>query len=309
MAYTPRPHISAALQHLRFGITAACAVLALALIVQVLCWMTLHFGDITTTELEPPAGESTTLVVEGSSTPEELTPTESGPTETINTVPTGTGLFVRRATDVSHIVGIIAAVLLTVLMLQSVAVAGGGGVPGVEMVVTATTWALILAALVMPWSTLVPATSFGGVLEPWAAMMRTSADVRDGAPGSPGGVVYLGLRLVLPLAMLGGVAAIWFRFRAGVERGIIVTHASQLDAKLEAEIRSRRVGEMSTPRSVGALNAAIGESGGVEVEAPAPAPPAQSPPPPMSARHPASPPIAAPPSPPAGSEPMKRRPI
>jgi hypothetical protein len=58
--------------------------------------------------------------------------------------------------------------------------------------------------------------------------------------------------------MLGALAVVVVRFRIGIEQGVIVTHASQLDEKLEREIRERKLGELSQPRAVGALNQAIG---------------------------------------------------
>ena len=67
----------------------------------------------------------------------------------------------------------------------------------------------------------------------------------------------VGLSLAVAIA---GLAAAVIRFRVGVEHGVIVTNVSQLDEKLESEIRGMKMGQLSSPRSVGALNTAIGDN-------------------------------------------------
>lgn len=297
MAKAPRPHISHALQHLRSGVYGAGGVLMVALLAQLVCWTVIHFGQPDTTRLEAPAGEGQAKVIHTltkaeleareqfeSSTPleekdEPETAVAQGPS--INEVPTGAGLVMRRLADVSQIVGIIASVALLVFMCQGVAVAGGGGVPGVEMVVTASTWSFVLASLAFPWAGVLPEVTFGGVLRSGEAM---ADGARAYANKETGAAAYFGLRVLLPFLMTGGAFACVLRFRAGVRRGIIVTHASMLDEQLEAELRKRKVGEGFTPRAVGALNTAIGE-----------APAEQAAPPPPTA------PQASQPSPPPGS--------
>ncbi len=284
MANAPRPHISHALQHLRAGVYGAAGVLMVTLLIQLLCWTVIHFGATETQTLEPAAGAGQTAVVQAPTRADKDAAAESAVTQTaepdpalavadnapsINEVPTGVGLVMHRLADTSQIIGIVASVALLVLMMQGVAVAGGGGVPGVEMVVTASTWALVLFALALPWSGVLPEVTFSGVLRSGQAM---SDGARQYAAKDLSAAGYFGVRVLLPFLMMGGAFACALRFRAGVKRGIIVTHASMLDEQLEAELRKRKVGEGMTPRSVGALNSAIGE-----------APATPPPPPPMAA--------------------------
>ncbi len=308
MAHTPRPHISAALQHLRAGVTLCACVLACALLAQVVAWGVIHYAAPAETALEQPqAGVATDVVFaapeaesEGESTiaatPQAVAPAtaEPGSASSINTVPSGSGLMIRRFASVSMVVGVAATVGLCLFLFQSVAVAGGGGVPGVEKVVTATTWAMVVAALCVPWSSLLPAVPFEGVLRTGAGFDAASRAMNAGSTSALG---FFGQHLVLPLLLVAGVAACALRYRAGVEGGVIVTHASMLDERLEAELRNRKLGEGSTPRAVGALNSALGDT-------PEPAPamsskpvPQHNPSPPMSANHHAHTPAVPAPAP------------
>ena len=287
MANAPRPHISHALQHLRNGVYGAAGVFMVALLVQLVCWTVIHFGAPDTKKLEPKAGAGQATVVHAPSKAEKdaapiekpdlspVTEQEVASAEpSINEVPTGIGLVMHRLADTSQIVGIIAAIALVLFLVQAVTVAGGGGVPGVEMVVTAGTWAFVLCALAMPWAGVLPEVSFGGVLRSGEGM---SAGARLYAAGDANAAAYFGVRVVLPFLMMGGVFACALRFRAGVRKGIIVTHASMLDEQLEAELRKRKVGEGMTPRSVGALNTAIGEAPSAPPSPPPMASPAKIP--------------------------------
>ena len=295
MAYTPKPHISHALQHLRTGVYAAVGVFMIALLVQLVCWTVIHFGGQgqERLEAEPGVGQSAVVHTPAEAADEEptlqtppseaQTPTDPVATtanagDDINVVPTGAGLVFHRLAD------FVAAVALVVFMMQGVAVAGGGGVPGVEMVVTASTWAFVLFALAMPWGGVLPEVTFSGVLRSGEAM-ASGARMFHAEELSAAG--YFGIRVLLPFLMMGGAFACALRFRAGVAKGVIVTHASMLDEQLEAELRKRKVGEGMTPRSVGALNTAIGEQ---PVENAPIAPPPQ--PPSMTKPKPA--PVASP---------------
>ncbi|MEM1422582.1 MAG: hypothetical protein AAGH64_01125 [Planctomycetota bacterium] len=267
MAYTPKPHISHALQHLRTGVFIASGVLIVALLAQLASWTVIHFGgeNPTRIEAEPGVGQSAVVFAPERQEPSDAV-TQTSPGETdgppsssadINAVATGTDLVIRRVADVSRVVGIVAVVALLVFLTQSVAVAGGGGVPGVEMVVTASTWAFVLFALAVPWGDVLPEVTFSGVLRSGAGFAESARAFHNSEVGAAG---YYAFRVLLPFLMMGGAFACALRFRAGVAKGVIVTHASMLDEQLEAELRKRKLGEGMTPRSVGALNTAIGEA-------------------------------------------------
>lgn len=276
MAYTPRPHVSAALQHLRFSIVLASVALGAALVAQVLIWSLVHFTDVRIARLEPHEQRTSFEVVESAAGKTDQTPVlrerEVVPAD-VNAVPSAQDVTLRRASGIVQTVGVLSACLLCILLLQGVVIAGGANVPGVELAVTATTWGLIVCGLSLPVAEVIPGTIYPGVFASYESIVQTSMQVRDGAPGAPGDLSFYGMHLMLPIVLLLGLIACVLRFRAGIEHGVIVTNASQLDEKVEREIRSMKMGQLASPRAVGALNQAIGESD----EPPAPSRPLSSP--------------------------------
>jgi hypothetical protein len=277
------PHVSEALRRLRRDLTAAGVVLAACLLLQTLCWGFVHFTDVRTTTLEAPA-EPSALVVQGGESPDR--PIVEDAPAAVNTVASAADPTLRRVVALTQTVGVLSAVLLAILGFQAVTVAGGGRLPGVHMAVTAGTWGLVIAGLCIPWGGMLPDMAFSGVFGSYQTMVAESSLQRAGAPGT-WAIGFYGKWFVLPLLLIPAVGAVIIRMRLGVESGIIVTHASQLDEKLEREIRDRKLGELSQPRAVGALNQAIGHADEVE-EAPPPEPMAPPPAPPPSKHAPMS---------------------
>lgn len=339
MSAAPCAHVSAALKHLRLGVSAAAVCCALALLAQLLLFAFAHFTDVhretleatgsmgaTPTVLEPrkPATPSGSPEAESASAepaepdldptkprPEDPPPPTAeqiaraladaerarGPTmltqatleeigrfgpvnarpagpldldaaalalarrSAVNTVATDEGLALSRAAGVIQMVGVFAALVLVFTTFQATVIAGGGRVPGVEMAVTAGTWALVILLLAIPWRGVLPDLRYPGVFQSYETLLVMSLGMRSGASWAPGAGAFYLMNVGLPLLMLAGLAAVVLRFRAGIERGVIVTHASMLDEKLEKEIRGRKLGELSTPRAVGALNRAMGLGG------------------------------------------------
>lgn len=317
-AAAAQPHVSSALRHLRWGVTASGLALALCLAAQLLIWGFVHFTDVRHQELKPVEREQAPLTVVNSSgrMPIQVEQPEVEGGAPVNVVPSTGAIVLEQASELVQTVGVFAGVILFVMMFQGVVVAGGARVPGVEQAVTAGTWALVLVMLAMPWRGFFPDMTYPGVFQSLDGLAGASEALRSGGPESMGGPAFYGMFLILPLLMIAGCAAVVLRFRAGVEAGVIVTHASQLDEKLEREIRERKLGELSKPRAVGALNQAIGLASGETIErsyTPSPPPtPVPAPPPPSRPRSPMSarpqgeePPLPATPQPPGAP----RRPI
>lgn len=290
-----RPHISAALQHLRFGVTLCGSVLCLALVAQMIIWACVHFMDLRTRHLGPEAGPGANLTVVTRSPGEEAVertapnppratpaarslidggaarsrgavsnaapevPVPDGPAD-VNIVQAPGDLVLSRFAAVVQAVGIVAALALALLMVQGVLVASGAQVPGVEYCVTASFWGMVIGLVCVPMTGLVPGSAFPGVFASYGVMAEHADLYRGGSPTALGGPGYYGLFLLMPVATALGVAACVLRFRAGVEEGVIVTHTSQLDEKVEREIRSGRdKWSMMQGRAVGALNSAMGD--------------------------------------------------
>ena len=64
--------------------------------------------------------------------------------------------MLHRASVLACGIGGFAAIALMLMCMMGVAVAGGGAVPGVERVVTAAVWSIILAGLAVPVGDLMP---------------------------------------------------------------------------------------------------------------------------------------------------------
>lgn len=270
-----RPHVSKAILHLRRSISVVALVLALALVGQVLGWAIVHFTEARFADLKAAAVEE---MAEQPHDPVVVVNTETSgakPADAASLIAMAEGeqgaevnrvegrgaVMLAGFLNLTQTVGIIMSITLVILMLQGVAVAGGASIPGVEMAVTATTWSIIVALLCVPLSGLIPDARFPGVFCSYLTIAQASEAYSAGAPGAPGFVGFWLRFAALPLVLVVGLTAMVLRFRAGVNAGIIITNVSELEERLEREIRARRVGELSTPRAVGALNHVIGETG------------------------------------------------
>ncbi len=287
---TPRPHISAALQHLRFGIAAAALVLSLSLVGQILIWSFVHFTEVRVVQLEDQPDDGRYEVVRraqpsrttvgtisgissgasvGASANKEAASTSPDPAQARrnsaaepgvdpNRVESATDRKLRHAASLAQTAGVISSVLLLLLMMQGVVIAGGGAVPGVEMAVTATSWSIVIALVCIPLGNLLPATPFSGVFVGYDTLVAQSEAYQTGRDGAPGAIGFYAMHVVLPVLLLIGVAAAVLRFRAGVERGVIATSVSEAHERIEREIRSRKnLGEMANSRAMGALNSTV----------------------------------------------------
>lgn len=287
-----RPHISTALQHLRLSVTGTGAALCLALMAQVVVWACVHFLDLRTQKLGPGPNDIGELTVisaplnEPAPRPIETRPSagksllgnepraerppqsrsearaaapEPVRAADVNTVASPADLTLRRVAGLAQAVGVLASLLLALLMFQGVIIAAGAQAPGVQYAVTAGVWSMIIALLCVPMSSLIPSATFPGVFCSYAQLTRLVDAYRTPTGDSLSAPAYFGVFLALPGLLTLGTLATILRFRAGVEEGVIITNVSQLDEKIESEIRRNKWGALAKPRAVGALNRAIGD--------------------------------------------------
>ncbi|MFG0286008.1 MAG: hypothetical protein ACF8R7_16445 [Phycisphaerales bacterium JB039] len=177
------------------------------------------------------------------------------------------------------VIGVVSTFALVAFANLGTVVAAGGSVPGVEKAVRATAWATLLALFAVPWQELLPSIPFPGVFGNYEEMVIGSEAVHAGKAAM---VPLMASHLLLPLGTIVLAGLVVGNFRAGVERGVIVTSVSELDQALEREmeqIKQRGIGSNVGARTIGTLNRAIGE----QTAPAAPAPPSQTvaPPPPM----------------------------
>lgn len=273
--YKPTPHLSDALRHLRGTIVACAVVVGVCISLQTLTWAFVHFTDARWTEVEEVIeGQPVQVVSDGVSRAAAATPGGSTPkairTQTIliNKVPSmQSGWFSSTITLVASL-GFLAAALLAFKLHQGVVVAAGASVPGVEKVVTASSWAFVIALLCAPIGELIPAFPIRGVFASYESMTAMSDLVRAGAPNAPGTIAYFGEYFIIPMLLLGATCFVVIHFLNGVDQGIIATSLSELDEKLAREMSSAKAGGL-TSRSMGALNRAMGERSEEEPTKPA----------------------------------------
>jgi len=290
VTFTPRPHVSAALSHLRLSVTVSAATLGACLILQMLVWAFVHFTDVRWTTLATSDEPSRLRVVQGESSAlsladrrarREAVARSSAAAEVknddgrdarhtsearltdepanVNRVLSKHDRWLATTSAWARGVGMLAAIVLALAMIQAVVIAGGGSVPGVERAVTAATWAVVIAILCAPLDRIVPGLHFDGALPSYEAVTDATEAVAAGSSQAPGGFEFYARFFFTPLASLVALMIVVLRFHTGVEQGTIATSVSDLDERIAREAASVKLGAVNTPRAVGALNRAMGE--------------------------------------------------
>lgn len=298
--YIPRPHVSAAVKQLRVWVSLCAGVFALAAATQMLVFGFAQYTDVRWTEVREVKLDKPLRVVGGTpmapaTTTDQAAADGSQPADAeagslassttlttpksenfavggvrgrvdeirdavdVNRVKTSADRVMHRASAVACGVGVISAIMLAVFVLLGVVVAGGGCIPGVERVVTAGSWSLLLALMCLPWNALLPTLGIPGVFVGYEAM--TGLIDKSVEAGSLGSFAALAQWVGAPLLAMFTSLGVCMWFRAGVDRGVIVTSPSELDKAVEREVEmiSKRGVGASTPKAVGALNRAIGD--------------------------------------------------
>lgn len=257
-----RPHVCSALQHLRSGVVVATLVLGICIGIHLLIWGFVHFTDVRWTQAEGAEPQQSLAVVEGAVEPQTtiVAPPPKGPKEgaDANLVPSTADRSMSLVVSLVDAIGIITSLVLVGLMRQTVSVAAGASVPGINKLVTASSWASVLALVSIPLGRLIQGYPLPGIFGGYASITTAHAAVTAGSIGAAG---YFAINLALPLVFAAGLAIIVFRYIQGVEEGVIATSVSDLDNKLAKEISGIKIGANSSPRAVGALNTAIGAGG------------------------------------------------
>jgi hypothetical protein len=288
-----RPHVSAAIQSLRPIVTAAAVAVIVCATVQMLVFGFVHFTDVRWEKTERPVTAQDITVVTSAGARQAPKPAAVDQKAPSGAEPARR--TARRITDVEAaaaaqapskwapmlqqfsafavVVGAVSTIAMAWFVSVGAVIAGGGSVPGVEKAVKALGWAVLLALFALPWSDVLPAVPFAGIFGDYTAMVAASDAVDAGtAAVAP----LLANHLVLPLIALALAGMIALNFRAGVERGIIVTSVSELDRAIEREmdqIKARGIGSnVGGGRTIGTLNRAIGDQSVPEVPAAPPLP-------------------------------------
>lgn len=268
------PHLSAAVKHLRGWVTLLACIVALCCGAQMLLYGFVNYTEVRFTEAAKtnPYGERSLKVVEepGTVAPSVASsegagkadekPTAGGVRSAAiaggkETAPTrlksNADKMMATVSDWTTAMGAVACVALAILACLGVAVAGGGNIPGVEKVVTACTWSVILGLLCLPWQAVFPSLKVPGIFAPYNALTA----VADKLPMAMSSTAAFAQWLFMPLA--AGVVSfvVLGLFRAGVERGVIPTSVNHFDAAIQKEMSdiAKRGVSASGPRTLGTI--------------------------------------------------------
>lgn len=273
----PKPHISSAVRQLRGWVTLAAMLVVVSGITQALTFGFVHYTDVRTEELRPVPSSELTVVgrpgqLKGPGTiveiPDAAAQAAVGGLRTnalakahapeVNTALTGWDTMLHRASSLACSVGGLSALALLFLTTLGAVIGGGGGIPGVERLITATVWSMVLAAIALPLADILPSLPLPGVFASYEAMTHRSGVWSSTGTGAMGTIAQWA---VAPLvaSVAATMIAVWFR--AGVARGIIITRMSELDELAEREMAMiNKAGvRNAVGKSVGALNRALGE--------------------------------------------------
>lgn len=271
-----KPHVSAALAHLRYGVTGAALMLALCATVQLLIFGVVHYTNLRYAEaphtpapisiVQPTRGAVPTTLAGSNGAilgPAGYTPADA-PHVAGDVDPT-----LHTLSDMTVSAGVLSAGLLAIFTALGAVIAGGAAVPGVQRAVSGATWAILISGACLPWHDIMPSMAFRGAFGDYSAMTALSDAVNAGGPSA---VPMYTAFVLAPLAAMCGAFLVLHRFRQGVFEGVIVTSISELDERLEREIAGIRVNGVSAQspaRAVAALNQAIGEKPEEPAAAPA----------------------------------------
>lgn len=245
----------------------ACAfVLGAALAGRVAVFTIVHFTDARMQRVADTAPAELRVVsspprIQTEGTPAKAEEIASVPTRAdVNQAPGERDVLLKRGCGIIQWVGVMAALLLAILMFQGVVLAGASAVPGVERAVSASTLVFVVMLCCLPLSRLFPEVGFDGVFVSYDTLARDSTMIRAADAAAPGGLTFYGSYLLLPAALIAALIAAAVRFRAGIEAGFIATSMSEMEERLEREIRSMKTGQLAAPRATGALNIAMSAS-------------------------------------------------
>ncbi len=270
--FDPKPHVSQALAHLRFGVQACALVLGLALAANVGVWAVAHFTDARWTEkTEMVETAPPPRVVEGgavSRTGKEVVARTATVEETVR-VPSATEVTLRDTWRLSGWVGSVAVIGLLFLTLQGVVIGGGASVPGIEKAVTAGSWAIALTLLCLPVQGVIASFPTDGVFGSYGAMADVSEAIKSEAEGAPGQLGVIVQRFLLPAACLGMTVFVAVRFTSGIEQGVLSTTASEAELRLMEEMERSRKASGTQGRAQGALSVTLHEEGSQAASHPA----------------------------------------
>jgi hypothetical protein len=286
MSSMQTPFVGIALARLRRGVLVCCWLIALSLIAQLLVWATAMFTDARHHTIMVQAA-APLIVNQAEKTPSnapaisttdkpESVATVARTSQTLtaakapdpNRVPSKYDRMMNTASDFAAGIGMLAIIALLPLLAMGASMGAGSATPGVEHCVSAFTWSIVLAMLILPLGELIGLPVKEGALYAYANMTH-QVDAAHSVGNGWASPTFYARFAVLPLACVVAVAIIGLRFCAGVQAGMPVVESMKLDPVLEREAANITPGSLHGGRGAAALRGVAVSNGNGHTAAPA----------------------------------------
>jgi hypothetical protein len=247
------PFVGIALARLRRGVMVCCWLIGLALVTQLLVWATAMFTDtrfdtivlqVTAPMIvnqadkssQPSAvGHASAASAVSAGSPLKLEHAANSPKPVDpNRVKSRFDRMMQTASTFSAGVGMLAVIALLPLLAVGATLGAGSATPGVEYTVSAFTWAIVLAMLMLPIGGVIGLPMPEGALYTYSNMTEQVDAAHKVGDGWAAPTFYARFA-VLPMACVVAVTIIGLRFCTGVHAGLPVVESMKLDPVLERE--------------------------------------------------------------------------
>jgi len=278
--------VSLALGRLRFSVLLCCWVIGATLLAQAVIWSLVNFTDLRWDRSEAPPAR-TALVVQPSHAPKVQSaldavkgdPQPPKPVDA-NRIITGYDRVFKVGSRLARGLGTLALFAMLPLLAVGVLLAAASATRGVDKTISAFTWSIVAALLVLPLGESLGMAQSGGAF--WSYEQVTARIDAAGEPSleeihGDSQMVAIARHLLLPLAAVCAIAMVGLRFDAGVESGLMRKEDLTLDPTLESEAGNIKPGSLHAGRTAAAMQA-LGSGVPFAVGSKAVAAPADGPP-------------------------------
>lgn len=233
--------VSLALGRLRFSVLLSCWLIGLALLAQCVIWCLTSFTELRWDRTDT-ASTGAALVVKQDTTPVVPSALDevkdaAAPAEPVdaNLLLTGYDRVFAMGARLARVLVTAGMLALLPLLAVGVLLAAGSATPGVDKTVSAFTWAIIVAFLVLPLGEVIGLSEPGGAFWSYEAVTAKIDAAAEAGAAHERLVGSIARYVLLPLAALCAVGMVGLRFDAGVEAGLMKKEDLTLDPTLEAE--------------------------------------------------------------------------
>lgn len=251
--------VSRALGRLRGMVVACCWIAGAALLAQMIIWAVVTLTDVRWRFAEPATAPLIVGAEAGGSTGRRISPFDepvheaAAPAVDPNRVLSPIDGHLRLGAGAAAATATLAVLALLPLIALAAQLAVASATAGVERVVSAFAWGVLVTILVLPALRFLDLPWRTGALWSYAELVRVT-DAR-GAGEFPT-VPHLARHVMLPLACITGLMIVGAQISAGVAAGLMRREQLALDPALEQETAGIRPGSLHASRAALALDRA-----------------------------------------------------